>query len=68
MRKEVYMGGSVYRGPWDHEIMFVIYQYILNNTKQNRLLHWDLRKQFVMSGILLYQISLYRLSTGLIFI
>ena len=41
----------------------LLYQYILNNTKQNKLFHWDLRKQFVISGILLYQFSLYRVST-----
>ena len=46
----------------------LLYQYILNNTKQNKLFQWDLRKQFVISGMLLYQISLYRVSTVYVFL
>ena len=43
-----YRGGSVWRGPWDHEVLFVISdilldQYILNNTGQNKLFNWDLK-------------------------
>ena len=33
------------------------------NTKQRKLIHWDRRNWFVISGILLYQISSYRVST-----
>ena len=35
----------------------------LNNQKQRRLMHWDQRNQFILFGILLYQISLYLVST-----
>ena len=44
-------------------IFFFIYQQSINNTKQRKLMHWYQRDQFVISGILLYQISLYRVST-----
>ena len=36
-----------------------------DNTKQRKLIHWNQRNLFVISGILLYQISLYRVSTVL---
>ena len=40
----------VWRGPWHHEVLFVISdilldQYILNNTGQNKLFQWDLEKK-----------------------
>ena len=42
-----------------YQIYILLYQLSINNTKQRKLLHWDRRKQFVLSDILLYQISLY---------
>ena len=42
------------------DIFCYIYQYSINNTKQSNLLHWNQRKQFVISHILLFQMSLYQ--------
>ena len=48
--------------PWNRKILFVI-SVVKNNTKQNNWFHWDWSKLFVVSGISLYQISLYWVST-----
>ena len=44
--------------------MYLVISVVKNNRKQSKLFHWDQRKQFVISDILLYQISLYRVSTA----
>ena len=46
-------------------IRYLVISVVKNNTKQSKLFHWDRRKQFVISDILLYQLSLYRVSTVL---
>ena len=48
-------------GPWNivcYVRCFVI-AVVINNTKQSNLLNWNWRKQFVISDILLYQISFF---------
>ena len=54
-------------GPWNF-VCYIRYfvisvSYKQYKTKQNNVFNWDRRKQFFISRILLYEISLYRVST-----
>ena len=54
---------------FEEENYSLLYQLSLNDTKkQRKLYHWDQRKLFVISHILLYQTSLYRVSTVYVYI
>ena len=46
-------------------IRYLVISVVNKQYKTKELFNWDRRKQFVISVILLYQISLYRVSTVL---